>query len=57
MADSKENKTNKNKKPDINAVVKPVIKAGTPTLTNCTILMPIDIKGAVKEIAKKIKKK
>lgn len=57
MANSKEEKTNKNKKTDPNAVVKPKVKAGTPVLTNCMLIMPVDITGVVKEIKKKIKKK
>lgn len=53
MANSKEEKTNKNKKTDPNAVVKPKVKAGTPVLTNCMLIMPVDITGVVKEIKKK----
>lgn len=57
MTNSKEEKTNKNKKPNTNAVAKPKVKAGTPVLTNCMLMMPVDITGVVKEIKKKIKKK
>lgn len=57
MTNSKEEKANKNKKPNTNAVAKPKVKAGTPVLTNCMLMVPIDITGAVKKIAKKMKKK
>lgn len=57
MKNSKEEKTNKNKRPEANAAVKPKIKAGTTVLTNCMIAIPVDIKGVVKEVRKKIGKK
>lgn len=61
ITNSKKEKTNKEKKQNVDQIAKPQIKAGTPVLTSCLLLIPVDtgeiikkIKDAVKKIMKKL---